>query len=242
MSYSDIEHFSNIVSGCEALTNGNGNSPDGVYALTVLKLHANDAGLYAGQEGFVENIKAAAGNIGEWIKKLISAIKQWLTGVRKETKEVEEIIKKTKVAKTKVPAEKKDKLIEKSETLVKKVSPKAQAIISKLEEISKQLEGIDGLDYKPNFGPAISAFKEAAGSDNIEDGLVSYMDGVKALEKEIDIITNSLNKVSGTDEERRKVGSAVGSKISTLAGIVEQIKNMVSTAAKSLLEGLETLS
>lgn len=78
MSYSDIEHFSSIVSGCEALTNGNGNSPDGLYALTVLKLHANDAGLYAGQEGFVDAIKKGAKKTKQWILELVKAIRAWI--------------------------------------------------------------------------------------------------------------------------------------------------------------------
>ena len=78
MSYSDIEHFSNMVSGCESLQLGTTKEPNAVYAFTVLKLHAGDAGLVAGQEGFLDNIKKGASNTVKWVKQLMVAIGNWV--------------------------------------------------------------------------------------------------------------------------------------------------------------------
>lgn len=84
MSYSDVDHFSSIVSGCESLVHGDPNSPDARYAFTVLKLHAGDAGLYAGQEGFMEAVKKGANASIKWIKELITSIKNYLRSFKDE--------------------------------------------------------------------------------------------------------------------------------------------------------------
>lgn len=77
-SFSDVEHFSTILSGCEAFSNGDTRSPDAVYALTVLQLHANDAGIHAGQEGFMDAIKKGAKKTKQWILDLVKAVRAWL--------------------------------------------------------------------------------------------------------------------------------------------------------------------
>lgn len=74
MSYSDLEHFSNMIAGCESINEGDYKSPNSIYAQTVLKLHANDAGLYAGQEGFLDMIKKGASSVKKWFLELIKAI------------------------------------------------------------------------------------------------------------------------------------------------------------------------
>lgn len=86
MSYSDVVHFSNMLAGCESINAGQYKDPDSVYAQTVLKLHANDAGLYAGQEGFLDSVKKGAEKTAEWAKKLFDAIKKWFSEVFKSTK------------------------------------------------------------------------------------------------------------------------------------------------------------
>lgn len=106
MSYSDVEHFATMVSGCEALTSGDPKSPDAVYAFTVLQLHAGDAGLVAGQEGFMDSIKAGAKNVKEWIKKLIQAIRDYFKSKEgKGSAEQVAIIKKVAAAKETKPSE-----------------------------------------------------------------------------------------------------------------------------------------
>lgn len=100
MSYSDVEHCASMISGCESLRVGNVKDPNAVYAFTVLKLHAGDAGFIAGQEGFLDSIKKGAGKFLEWVKKLIRAIKDYLKGITKDDRaritELEKIIKETK--------------------------------------------------------------------------------------------------------------------------------------------------
>lgn len=86
MSFSDVEHFAEIITGCEAINNGNRTSPEARYAFAVLKLQATDFGAHAGQEGFLDNVKAGAKATGEFIKKLFEAIKKWFADVFKSTK------------------------------------------------------------------------------------------------------------------------------------------------------------
>lgn len=86
MSFSDVEHFSNVVAGCEAINNNNRNDPNARYAFAVLKLHAFDTGSVSGTEGFLDNVKAGAAKGAEWVKKLFEAIKKWFSDVFKSTK------------------------------------------------------------------------------------------------------------------------------------------------------------
>lgn len=89
MSFSDVEHFAEIISGCEAINNGNRTAPEARYAFAVLKLHAQDNpdfGAHAGQEGFLDSVKAGAKATGEFVKKLFEAIKKWFSDVFKSTK------------------------------------------------------------------------------------------------------------------------------------------------------------
>lgn len=81
MSYSDVEHYANMISGCESLANGDSKSPNAVYAFTVLQLHANDAGLYAGQEGFLDHVKKGAKKTKEWLEKFIKALKEFISTI-----------------------------------------------------------------------------------------------------------------------------------------------------------------
>lgn len=87
MFYSEIDHFATMISGCESIDSGSPLTADGHYAFAVLKLHAGDAGLYAGQEGFLDSIKGAASQVKEWILNLIKAIRNWFRSRRKPTPE-----------------------------------------------------------------------------------------------------------------------------------------------------------
>ncbi|QZA70581.1 hypothetical protein AH04_99 [Erwinia phage AH04] len=74
MSFSDVEHFAEIISGCEAINSGNNTAPEARYAFAVLKLHAQDLGVVAGQEGFLDNVKAGAKSVKEWVIRIIKII------------------------------------------------------------------------------------------------------------------------------------------------------------------------
>lgn len=89
MSFSDVEHFAEIISGCESINSGNHTAPEARYAFAVLKLHAQDNPdfhAHAGQEGFLDSVKAGAKATGEFIKKLFEAIKKWFASTFKSTK------------------------------------------------------------------------------------------------------------------------------------------------------------
>lgn len=94
MSFGEVEHFATMLSGCESINAGEGTNLDAKYALSVLKLHANDAEVYAGNEGFFEKVKEGAKNIKDWIIKLIKAIRDWLKGPQ-----IQEVDKKDKALK-----------------------------------------------------------------------------------------------------------------------------------------------
>lgn len=86
MSFSDVEHFAIIITGCESINAGDRTSGDARYAFAVLKLQAVDFGSHAGQEGFLDSVKAGAKATGEFIVKLFQAIKKWFADVFKTTK------------------------------------------------------------------------------------------------------------------------------------------------------------
>lgn len=85
-SFSDVEHFATLVTGCESINAGRPNSEEGRYAQSVLRLYTPAFGAVAGQEGFLDSVKAGAQKTGEFIKKLFEAIKKWFADVFKSTK------------------------------------------------------------------------------------------------------------------------------------------------------------
>lgn len=78
MNLSDVGHFANMIDGCESLLDGNTKSPNAVYAFTVLKLHASDAGCIAGQEAYGNNVKAGATS-SKWKAGFFQSAKAWLS-------------------------------------------------------------------------------------------------------------------------------------------------------------------
>lgn len=98
MSFSDIEHFATVLSGCESINTGDRSSDDARYAFAVLKLHATDFSAHAGQEGFLDQVKKTAGNTKEWLIKLIKSIREFFFGnntskFKKAKSETEAVVK-----------------------------------------------------------------------------------------------------------------------------------------------------
>ncbi|QYN79997.1 putative apolipoprotein E [Kosakonia phage Kc263] len=87
MSFGEVEHFATMVSGCESINQGDVNSLDAKYAFSVLKLHANDMGIYAGNESFLDSVKKGAQSVKEWCLKLLKAIVEFVTGSKRKIKE-----------------------------------------------------------------------------------------------------------------------------------------------------------
>lgn len=148
MSFSDVEHFANMHAGCEALVSGDAKSPDAVYALTVLKLHAGDAGLYAGQEGFLDHIKAGAAKAGEWAKKIFEAIKKWFTSMYASTS-------------TKFKALFSGKNDEEKEKILKERRAGLITHVKRIQAAAKNApEGVDGSDVVSKGDKAIDALEK----------------------------------------------------------------------------------
>jgi hypothetical protein len=159
MSFSEVEHFSTILSGCESINAGGELTPNGHYASSVLKLHAQDEGLVAGQEGFTDAVKKGAKKTGEFVKKLFEAIKKWFADTFTSTKT------KFKSIFDKAPTEEdKAKVVAKIEgpiatqiKAVKAASEKApdgvdlKGLIAACDKVLSTLEG------KPAAGALISA-------------------------------------------------------------------------------------
>ena len=82
-----------MLSGCEAINLGDYKSPDSKYAQGVLKLHANDLGVFAGQEGFLDMVKKGAGKIKEWFLNLIKAIVNFIDDITGQTAKRKQIEK-----------------------------------------------------------------------------------------------------------------------------------------------------
>lgn len=102
MSFSDVEHHIAVFDGCESLLSGNSKTANAQYAFTVLKLHAGDQGVYAGQEGFMDTIKKGARSTVKWIKQIIQAIRDYMKGISREDRarinEIEKYLKEFKAA------------------------------------------------------------------------------------------------------------------------------------------------
>jgi hypothetical protein len=148
MSFSDVEHFSNMVTGCESITAGDRTSGDARYAFAVLKLHTVDMGSVAGQEGFLDNVKAGAAKTGEFIKKLFEAIKKWFS----------EAFKSTRAKAKHLFGDGSD---EEKDAARKKI---ATTMVGKIESVKKAAEGlpeeINGKEVISAADKALSAFKE----------------------------------------------------------------------------------
>lgn len=97
INLSNMDHFSTMVSGCESintfLAGGEALNHDGHYALTVLKIHAGDAGFVDGQEGFMDQVKKGASSIKEWFLQLIKAIFGVIEDVASQTSKHKKIEK-----------------------------------------------------------------------------------------------------------------------------------------------------
>ncbi|QYN80126.1 hypothetical protein PQD71_gp200 [Kosakonia phage Kc263] len=80
----EVNHVLNILAGMENLREAGGDkywiNEEGAYTNGVMNLYNIDLGSYAGQESFLDHIKAAGNKIYEWIKALIISIKNFFTG------------------------------------------------------------------------------------------------------------------------------------------------------------------
>lgn len=215
MSYSDIEHFGNMVAGLESFKQGDGKSPDSIYAQTVLKLHANDAGFYAGQEGFLDSIKKGASNSLEWVKKLFEAIKKWFATAFKSTKA------KFKSAVTGTDEEKEKKLKSIRAALITKV--KAVQAGAK-----KAPEGVDAGTIETTGDKLVAALEEGvpAATFLAMDSFLTAIDSVEG--KYVKYVGSKAPKGDESHAEYQKAVSefkAFSTPVNTLTVYVDGLSN-----------------
>lgn len=172
MSFSDVEHFAEIVSGCEAINSGNRTAPEARYAFAVLKLHAQDNtdfGAHAGQEGFLDQVKKGATNTLEFVKKLFEAIKKWFADVFKTSRG------KFKSFFSGNDEEKEKKLQAIRATMITKV----EAVKSGATDTP---EGVDGKDVIAKGDKLVTALKEGVPA-GVALGMDDFLSAIDRLEK-----------------------------------------------------------
>jgi len=239
MSFSDVEHYANMIDGCEAINNGNYRSPNSQYATAVLKL-------YAGNEGFLDSIKKGASTIKEWIIKLIKAIKDWLVGTKKEAKDIEAEYKelktkfqKAKSAPTKAGENKADL----------ELDIKTEDYVENLKNVITNMEKIDGhkfefLNYTVQIKPAIVDIEHAVNAAEKGEGWelgISLVNAMKKLSSEIDSVTNKLeswgNKAS---DDVSKLPDNFSSVIAHLARANEILTKMSGHVKARMVKQLDS--
>lgn len=217
MSYSDVVHAINMVSGCESLVAGNHQDPNAVYAFTVLKLHAQDAGLVAGQEGFLDHVKKGASTVKEWIRKLIAAIMSYVTGSRKtlqeQRRQMEELDRESA---------RQQKLAADQEAFAAKIAKRKEQINTAgmhfsdtIENLIKSAEDKEaktiaefkeaGIDVVPSSEKTIKKLKELADEFNLED----LLDGMAAASAiAVDEVHSLVAVLKKLETEENKPGLA----------------------------------
>ena len=93
----NLEHVLSTLTGFESLSSGDLESPDSVYAKTVLKLNGVDFKGREGSESFMSSVKAGAHKVYEMIKNFIKAIRDFFFGSKgsKQTKTIDDAVKST---------------------------------------------------------------------------------------------------------------------------------------------------
>ncbi|EBY9764048.1 hypothetical protein D5W64_13120 [Salmonella enterica subsp. enterica serovar Saintpaul] len=231
-SFSDVEHYATIISGCEAFSHGNSNSPDARYALTVLQLHANDAGLYAGQEGFLDHVKKGAKNVKDWILALIKAIKNYIQERRGDTQRIKEkhaaFKKRYEEAKSKAKSQEKiAKLRSIYADVNDKLKPAVVSVREKAESIDEKMQGetFSTIGYGEGLKKTISELKSLEKAIEADDPI--KVDGVYIIAAEATIAAmNTLNDKLNAyvarntrDEEMNKIGKEVSNVQAELGGL-----------------------
>lgn len=212
MSYSDVEHFSNILSGCESLVHGDIKSPNSVYAFTVLKLHAQDAGYVAGTEGFLDNIKKGARSVVKWVKELSQAITNWIKQIfTRGPKSIETIIPTKDIT---------DDIIKPSVERIEKDLASIDDFKELGVDVKKINEKLDQLVKTSEVGKDISKDLSA-----IRGLLISNSE---TLRKEVAKLKEGEDKVAGP---LGKASSCLGRSLSVVHGIIKRIESKEKTGS-----------
>lgn len=214
MSFGLIDHYATMVAGCESINNKRPLTIEARYAVSVLKAHAGDMGIYAGNEGFLDSVKRGAASVVEWVKKLARAVIDWIRNT------VNKIMGKKIGTTIDINA--------KGETLAKKI----EYLISEMKTIDETK-----LDSNVKISSLISTAESLVNKLNKKDsGAGKDLDSFNEdLKKNIDVLTKSADKLSKDNEEDNKQAGALGKAIKILSeglsGIIKIISSATSESA-----------
>jgi hypothetical protein len=222
MTLSDIEHYATMVSGCESINQRDYSHPDAIYASAVLQLHVNDMGSYAGQEGFLDQVKKGASSVKEWIIKLVKAIKQFIFG------------KKDKPKKS-LPKKEEKELVSKIESQLAEIKGGMENVVSKAEYFKRMENNLwfnKNLNISLDFDKIIETANKVTSlanskitsniGESIQDELAKIFGLVK---KQASSLADGLEKKvkASTDKEEEKYFNLV-------APIAKKLTSFVITA------------
>lgn len=191
MSYSDIEHFSNMVTGCESISQGSYRTSEARYASAVLKLHAQDMGEVAGQEGFLDTIKRGAQNAVKWVKQLMTAIGNWFKTVY-QTLTGKEVKEKLNLSK------------EDSE----------QLLVPSLERALEFLKDVNNFDVNDSIKDVEQYLSDAKKGGRLSSIHERTVNGLRALKDKLEKKVNALKE---SNEEDNREASKLGTDLKKIA-------------------------
>lgn len=252
----DVEHFAKIVSGCESINNlvNNGVALDtnGRYAQSVLRLHAqDDLGSIAGNESLLSGIKKGAKKVKEWILELIKAIKNYVTGAHKKSKDFEADYRALKAKHTQAQSKAKSAPPEKSkkteeweeifDNSAKGFDGPLKEILTRFNEMEKTVSG-DGfktIGYSPSFGnvkPGIERAIELAESDKPDPWFIqnSITVAMNKMTAEINAVEKKLAAWNQKTDEKDVGGSNIGTEVSKGVTQMGAINNGLTTLLERL--------
>lgn len=223
-SFSDVEHFATMVAGCESINAGKPNSEEGRYARSVLRLYTPDFGAVAGQEGFLENVKAGAQKTGEFIKKLYEAIKKWFADTFRTTKgKLASIFKSGDDEKKKAMREK----------LRSACTPKIEALKTAVGSLP---EGVKAEGFADKADKAIASMAEGKTPTDVMTGMNALLDAVTKVSSDFEShCAKALPRKSGEShapyEKAVKAYKAWAEKAQALTNAITQVYSYKSEAA-----------
>lgn len=199
MSYGEVEHFAIMVSGCESINMGDVQPSDAKYALGVLKLHAQDMGLVAGQEGFLDAVKKGAQSIKEWFLSLLKAIGNFIKEItghnkKRRAQEAELARKEKEVADDKERAERYERKLAETFTAVFKEPLRLS------EQVYEDIKSSDHLDRDVFKNLNVSNMRIHGGTNAIQTLIFEAKEidhqSPKTIAKELETLKLAIDELS----------------------------------------------
>ncbi|QYN79998.1 putative apolipophorin-III [Kosakonia phage Kc263] len=187
MSLGEIEHLATMVSGCESLTSGGRITPDGKYSYAVLKLYS-----HAGNEGFLDTVKAAAGKIKEFFISLCEAIKDFLSFGRRRFERERKFWEEADKANEKLETDKEANRAKRYEMLKESMMHALTVAQGKMEPIKDSDDFFTFADY---LELSVEKFRYLS-SGHIVDDIIRHIETCKPEDfdrSEINWIKDKLN-------------------------------------------------